>query len=151
MGSGENRIGKFYDRTTTPEYSEDRTAVPTWWRRKGILVHTPHTHILRTAEWPNHEHWMQNPSIGWPTLGSWVTQPLSVLPSIPETNTRHHAYRALNRIHETKHDTIPLTPQGHFVPQLYHKTVRAMSSLKTSSYYMYKNKKKVMHKWCIKK
>ena len=27
VGSGENR-GKFYDKTTTPECSEDRTAVP---------------------------------------------------------------------------------------------------------------------------
>ena len=28
---------------------------------------------------------------------------------------------------------IPLTPQGHFVPQLYHRTARGLSSLKTSS------------------
>ena len=49
-------------------------------------------------------------------------------------------------IPETKHQTpctkqdmcmkpnvIPLTPQGHFAPQLYLKTVQVMSSLKTSS------------------
>ena len=34
-----------------------------------------------------------------------------------------------------KPNVIPLTPQGHFVPQLYHRTVRGMSSLKTSSYF----------------
>ena len=29
-------------------------------------------------------------------------------------------------------NVIPLTPQGHFFQQLYHKTARGMSSLKTS-------------------
>ena len=31
-----------------------------------------------------------------------------------------------------KPNVIPLTPQGHFVPQLYHKAARDVSSLKTS-------------------
>ena len=43
---------------------------------------------------------------------------------IPETNTRHHANHALSRICETK----VITPQGHFVPQLYHKRVWSTSS-----------------------
>ena len=32
-----------------------------------------------------------------------------------------------------KPNVIPPTPQGHFVPQLYHKAARGVSSLKTSS------------------
>jgi len=32
-----------------------------------------------------------------------------------------------------KANVIPLIPQGHFVPQLYHKAARVVSSLKTSS------------------
>ena len=34
-----------------------------------------------------------------------------------------------------KPNVIPLTPQGHFVPQLYHRKAQGMSSLKTSSWY----------------
>ena len=33
-------------------------------------------------------------------------------------------------------NVIPLTPQGHFLQQLYHKTARGMSSLKNSSLWM---------------
>jgi len=32
-----------------------------------------------------------------------------------------------------KPNVIPLAPQGHFVPQLYHRTARGTSSLKTSN------------------
>ena len=65
------------------------------------------------------------------TLTECVTQCANV--PIPKMNTRHHANHALVGYVKPKIRVIPLIPQGHFVPQLYHKTVWGMSSLKTFS------------------
>jgi len=51
-----------------------------------------------------------------------------------------------------KPNMIPLTPQSHFIPQLYHKTVQGMSSLKTSSlFYMWSTFTSLYHKTKIPK
>ena len=67
--------------------------------------------------------WMVQASEG-PTLGSWVTHALSVLPSVPTSypwNKYQTPCKPCTKQDYVKPNIIPLAPQGCFVPQLYHK------------------------------
>ena len=114
--------------------------VRVWLMRLPSMVKTETELYLRTKH-PHSTHTHTLVWVGWiaeaseaSTLGSWVTHPLSVLPSVSMSHPWNKYQKPCKPC--TKQDTcmkIPLTPQGHFVPGLYHKTVWGMSSLKTSS------------------
>ena len=166
MGGGKGVVkieGDFYEWTTTPECSEDRTAVPSvradrpdshslrmrvWpprlqsrhacWMVKmesellcmhTTCVHVPHTHIS-VSEVGSRSLWGTYPGVLSDTPTECVTQ-CAIVPCLKQ-NTRHHA-PCTKQDMCVKPDVIPLTPQGHFVPQLYHRTAKGLSSLKTSS------------------
>ena len=92
-----------------------------------IRVSTLHTHTLVWVGWIAEASEAS-------TLGSWVTHPLSVCHCpIPETKHQTPCKPCTKQDMCMKPNVIPLTPQGHLVPQLYHRTAWGMSSLKTSS------------------
>jgi len=92
-------------------------------------VHVPHTHISVSGV-DSRSLWGVYPWVLSDTPTECVTQCANV-PSLKQ-NTRHHTNHALSRTC-MQLNVIPFTPQGHFFQQLYHKTARGLSSLKTSS------------------
>ena len=92
-------------------------------------VSTFHTHIS-VSEVGSWSVWGAYPGVLSDTPTECVTQCV-IVPCLKQ-NTRHHA-SCTKQDMCMKPNIIPLTPQGHFVPQLYHRTARGLSSLKTSS------------------
>jgi len=89
-----------------------------------------HTHISVSGV-DSRSLWGTYPGVLSDTPTECVTQ-CAIVPPLKQ-NTRHHANHALSKTC-MKPNVIPLTPQGHFVPQFYHRTARGLSSLKTSSF-----------------
>ena len=156
--------GEFYDRTTTPECSEDRTAVLSIVKTESELCvcmcpRSTHTHMKECkAEWQNQQtlnislflektgsspfiypfvyqptcttvsvtharnqanrmSGVDNASEG-PTLASWETHPLSVLPSVPTSHPWNE--------HQTP--CKPCTKQDMWNQTWYHLHLRASCS-----------------------
>ena len=95
-----------------------------------MCVHVSHTHISVSGV-DSRSHWGVYPGVLSDTPTECVTQCANV-PSLKQ-NTRHHANHALSRTCARNQMCYHLHLRVTFFQQLYHKTVRGMSSLKTSS------------------
>ena len=81
--------GEFYDRTTTPDCSADRRAVPSVVKTESELCvcmcfHAPHTHIRRTAKLSDktHKHWIHSHYLRKPISIELSQQTQHCIPSI---------------------------------------------------------------------